>query len=982
MDVQPILVGREQERAVLRSVVERAVFGDPGLVLVRGEAGIGKTSLVREAAGAVRAEGSHVLLGLCLRFGANVTSYLPFTQALHQWLRTSTSDLRGRLAPHGRLEELVPALNDRSEGVALLQIGALLDALQTDRPTVLVLDDLQWADPSSLDVLSYLVAGFARGQRLAILATYRDTDLGEGHRLHGWLADAHRMPSVGELELGRMDLWAVEQMVLAREGSAADAGLAQEVLRRSDGNPYLAGLLIDEVRAGRAGEVARGARLVDALSASWHRLSAHGRRVTQLLAVAGAPVAFPVLRELSARYAVDPRGTAEAVLEASAEGITIETDTGAIWFRHPLLAETIAGTMNSWEVAELHGELAKAWQAAVTVDERDRANSLALHYVAAGDLDQGFGWCLRAADEAEALRGWEEMASHLSTAVSLLEDVSDAVGAQVDQDGLLIRAGRACEAAGDHRGAVRHYEAALARVDPLQDPLLACRILLELQVLRNQAGYGSAHLSVTEPQEVLALTEGMPDAPERALAFAHLAFAEVFNGRPEASEHAETAVRLAEMGASPTAIIWATGVRAQTRWGTDEGVEDAERAFNLAVETGDPRLVCRFAIFLSNSYQSAGRYADAADVTNRSYRTLLDAGQFDYAASVGGVAAWWHFVLGRWDQVRPMVRELLTIARSDDNAGPARCVAALLTAHEGNSQAAALHLRRARELMPTAAPVGDVLADTEIQVSIALGHPSDALELIDTYMAEVVQIDPIAADEFLQHASRAAANLAEHDPGTDARQSAVRRLERIEAARGAQPAPFTPRGVRDVVHPALGALHAAQRAQCTGAAEGVFELWEAACTAIERADMQYEHARALYYLARHLLMHRLDRRRASNALVKARPMAVHLGAAPLIDDIDTLAAQAHLQIPLTGLGESASSRPTPALPASPPLTPREREVLDGLLSGETYAQIATRLFISDKTVSSHVSNLLRKTGTSSRIELADLAHRGQSARGA
>lgn len=180
MDGQPALVGRESEQAALQAAVEGAVGGEPGLVLIHGEAGIGKTSLVREAADAARVGGCHVLLGQCLRFGANVTSYVPFTQGITQWLRTTGSNSRDRLAPHGRLSDLVPAIAHPVDGIVLLQIGAFLDALQQDKPTVLVLDDLQWSDPSSLDAISYLVAGFAGGQRLAILATYRDTDLGEG----------------------------------------------------------------------------------------------------------------------------------------------------------------------------------------------------------------------------------------------------------------------------------------------------------------------------------------------------------------------------------------------------------------------------------------------------------------------------------------------------------------------------------------------------------------------------------------------------------------------------------------------------------------------------------------------------------------------------------------------------------------------------------------------------------------------------------
>ena len=224
------------------------------MVLVHGEAGIGKTSLVREAAAAARAERSHVLFGQCLRFGADVTSYVPFTHAFTQWLRSTSSDCRDRLAPHGSIDDLVPALTDPSSvGSRCSRSARPWTQMQADAPTVLVVDDLQWSDPSSLDALSYLVAGFVDGQRLAILATYRDTDLDEGHRLHGWLADALRMPSVSQLALGRMDAWTMEELVLARGGPGAVPGRAEDVLSSSGGNPYLADLLLSDGRIRRRG---------------------------------------------------------------------------------------------------------------------------------------------------------------------------------------------------------------------------------------------------------------------------------------------------------------------------------------------------------------------------------------------------------------------------------------------------------------------------------------------------------------------------------------------------------------------------------------------------------------------------------------------------------------------------------------------------------------------------------------------------------
>ena len=753
------------------------------MLLLHGEAGIGKTSLVREAAGAAGEEGLHVLFGQCLRFGANITSYVPFTQAFTQWLRTTGSECRDRLAPHGTVDDLVPALNDPSGGLVLLQIGTAVDAIQADGATVLVVDDLQWSDPSSLDALSYLVAGFTAGQRLAILCTYRDTDLDEGHRLHGWLADALRMPSVSRVALGRMDAWTMEEMVLARDGPGTVEVLARDILRRSGGNPYLADLLIGEAQAAGHGEHPQAGRLADALSASWHRLSPSGRRVTQLLAVAGAPVAYQVLRDLAALHGVEPEDTLRALREAAAQGITIETETGAIWFRHPLLAETIAGSIRTEERAELHSDLAARWHAAVGVDERDRANFLALHYVAAGDSDQSLIWSLRAADEAAAIRAREEEANHLSTAVSLVPRVCRQVAATVDSVALSLRAGRACEGVGDDRSALTHYESALAQVErSTRDSLQECRILLDLHFLRDRAGVRS--LSTAEPREVLALTEARPDCEERALAFAQLAFAEVFKGIDDATEHAASAVRLAELIDTTPALVWAYGSRSQTRWGSEEGVHDAERAFALAVGYGDPKLLCFSATFLGNSLESAGRYLDAATIAVSAYRILRNAGEFGYAASVGAGAAAWDIALGRWHQTRPMVRELLTISRSDFYAATSRCLAALICAHEGKGAAALMHLQRAEELRPNAPPVGDLVVDNQIKVSVALENPMDALEKISEHMAAAVRISPIVADEWLMHASQAAAQLADRPANSPERQTALRLLELIETTRG------------------------------------------------------------------------------------------------------------------------------------------------------------------------------------------------------
>jgi DNA-binding CsgD family transcriptional regulator len=520
---------------------------------------------------------------------------------------------------------------------------------------------------------------------------------------------------------------------------------------------------------------------------------------------------------------------------------------------------------------------------------------------------------------------------------------------------------------------VQHSESALALVDPVTDPLSVCRILLSLHFQRDLAGLGPDLRSLTEPTQALALTEGLPPCPERAIALAQLAYAEWFNGHNTAASHAQAAVSLAQDLNDEVALSWALSARAQTRCGTSEGIADALEALALSQEVEPGRMLERATNSLSNSYQSAGQWAAAAQVTEASYSRLRDAGCNNEAAMIGFLAAQWNLEMGRWDRVRSLVRQLFVLARSPSVAASARCIAARLTALEGNGAAALLHLRRATELMPVSAPVGDDVVPAQIQVSIILGNPRSALQVVEATMAEAVQVDPIAADEWLQWAARAAMDLAEQGDSDQSRGDAVAWLERIESLHGDVTHSFEATGPLDAIHPALGALFAAQRAECLRNRGAVARLWADASWKTEQAGMRYEHARSLYFRARALLEQRHHRHEAIEAPTKARAIAVDLGAMPLIGDVDALAAQVHASLAAVVDG--------PDLPALAQhgfgvnLTPREREILGGIIAGETYGQIASRLYISDKTVSSHVSNLLRKTGTTSRIELSALARR-------
>jgi DNA-binding NarL/FixJ family response regulator len=231
-------------------------------------------------------------------------------------------------------------------------------------------------------------------------------------------------------------------------------------------------------------------------------------------------------------------------------------------------------------------------------------------------------------------------------------------------------------------------------------------------------------------------------------------------------------------------------------------------------------------------------------------------------------------------------------------------------------------------------------------------------------METLVQLDPTYGDELLPLAARIAGDLAEK-PGRGPQAQAL--LDRIEQLRGTEPHRFAPADESDLLHPAWGHLFAAERARCFREPDSATR-WEAAVSAAGAAGLVWDETLASFQLARALLTGRRSRGEAASALRHVRRLATGLGAAGVLANVEHLARQAH--IPLDEPAPTSAESPPGNLPST--LTPREREVLSHLVAGRTYAEMAAALFISEKTVSVHVSNLLRKTGTSSRIELAAL----------
>ncbi|QBR91463.1 helix-turn-helix transcriptional regulator [Nocardioides euryhalodurans] len=966
------LVGRDPELERIGVLLRDAAAGRPSALLVAGEPGIGKTSLVTEAISRPTAEGHLVLWGRCLRFGADSTPYLPFGQILTQWHRQAEEAERRRvLEGADLLSTIAPSLGvptrPADSNRMLPLVAATLDRMTQHATLVLVVDDVQWADGSSLDLLAYLLAGFDR-QRLALLLTYRDTELAEGHRLHGWLADVLRLPSVSSMRLERLGFADVEELC-SRLTGASGGDDAAAVYEESSGNPYYAELLVRDANAGLRTE--RDGSLRQALLSSWHGLGVDARELLQLLAVGGRPVAVEVLTRLVRARGGTPDQASVSLAEASGAGMVYLMGDGDAWFHHPLIAEVVASTLTPTARRRVHEEYVEVLEAAVDLPLSSRAAHLALHHDGAGDADPAFVWSVMAADEAVAVRGYAEACEHLHRACRLWDDVGDDIRALAgDRVDLWRRASDSAWSAGEYVLAVRLREEAVTRVDPGVDPVRAVRLGLPLPHWREASGL-EAGAALTESASRVAdlATHLCPGTPEHAQSLARLAFAELSgDDQASAARHASEAVSIATRTGSTEALAWALSVRSETRLDAEAALTEALEAVTLANHVGDPELMGVAAGQGANSFERLGRRVHAAELLLTTFRRLLGSGSaHDAMWANPSFGAALLIALGRWDEAGDMLHELLSRRYPPSHAADVRGQAATLALRSGRLAAGHAHLARAHELLPGLPEFKDLLAWAEIEgLWVGRDFP-EALSRATVLMKDLTQVDATIGDELLPVAARIAADLAEQ-PGR--RTEAQTLLDRVERVRGTEPDRFTPAVPDDLLHPAWGRIYAAERARCDDEPDPA-PLWRSAVAACRAAGLVWDEALSSHQLARALLSSRGGGREAASVLRHAAQVATGLGATGVLGAIEALAQQAHVVLVEPPPIESVDPWPD----AFPALTPREREVLSPLLAGRTYAEIAAALFISEKTVSVHVSNLLRKTGTSSRVELAELARR-------
>ena len=986
--ISPAFIGRRAQLDDLETAFATARRGEPGTVLLGGEAGVGKSRLAAEFAGGVRAAGGQVLAGGCLELGADGLPFAPFTAVLRELTREAGApgviDLLGGRA--GEMARLLPDLGvaepepgelagtgadaypGEGRGRLFEQMMTLLEQLSGRGPVVLVIEDLHWADASTRDLLSFLVSNQRALPGVLIIGTFRSDELHRTHPLRPLLAELARLAWVQRADLPRLTRGETAELLAAIAGTEPEAAWVDRVFARTEGNP----LFVEELLY-CDGELPESLR--DLVLARVQRLPEATEDVLRIASAAGDRAGHALL---SAVTGLDDNGLEGALRPAVAANVLV-ADPDGYAFRHALIREAMYEDLLPGERGRVHARYAEAIANDPSLAAGRAAIQLAHHWYAAHDLGHALASAWQAAAEANRVFAYAEQLAMLAKVSELWDKVPDAaqrIGASHDR--VLEKAARVAHLLHEDEQARAFLSAALREIEPEAQPSRAASLLELRGRLRPNMQDGVADL-----REALSLVSDGQHERERATVLATLA---ARLGKTPATAQtraaAVEALALAERTGDLTAQASALCTLATLGHTDGPGIRDADldmlaRARSLGIQAGDHHLVLDTSISESHLLEGIGEHEKAVRVAQAG---IAEAARYGLARSEGTFlainVAEPLYSLGRWDEAIEVIDRALALAAPPRTRACLQVVGGAIALARGDLAGASSLEASAAQLLSgirgqAHCHVEDYLAAARLRIELLTAQRrrrealAGAQESVDGHD---LQASPRYAWPLLVAAARAAAEVAV-TPAATRDEGSVRAAGELLSALSAEGAKLGAEGLAQRAHKltcaaeVLRAGHAAAGA-LTGLT-GQAAAWEQAAAAWEQAREPYPQAIALFRAAEAALASNGDRDTAATRLGRAAEIATELGARPLCDAVALLARRA--RIPL-------GSAPAAPDPATAGLTPRELEVLRLTAAGMSNARIAGELFISPKTASVHVSNIMSKLGASSRGEAAAIAH--------
>jgi DNA-binding CsgD family transcriptional regulator len=987
------VVGRERELSRLLG----ALAGDARLVLIVGDAGVGKTRFAGEGMARATAAGMVMIRGECLPL-AGTLPLLPVASALGELGRLEDGGLMEAAlatAPgfvRGEVARLLPgvgggAVPDGREGEWSRQrlfsaVAELLAAAGRAGSRVgLVVEDVHWADGATLDFLTFLSRAGHR-DAVQVVVTCRGDEAPLAGHVTGWLAQARAAAGVEEIRLGPLSRVEAAQQVAALAGGPVPTGVADELFARAEGNPFFTEQLVAAARgddaAGGALAVPAGlpARLADVLVARAGRCAGDAHAVLDVMAVAGRPLSEDLLVQVTGLEAGAVR---QGLLElAAARLLADDAPGGGHRPRHALLAEAVAGGLLPGERAALHERTARALALA---GDPALAAEVAGHWQAAGRPADELSARVSAAGAGERVFGYAQAAAHWQRAIELCQAQPDAAAAAgIDVPRLSVRAIDAFYHAGDRVRAGLAAEEAYRLFAGHADPAIAAVVCHRAAVARAKDALATG-LPVME--EALRLFEQAPPSFDHASAL--LDYVTIFllyaEERLQAGRTAlNRALEIAE-AAGATALIprtWSViAFTAFVRGQVQDGLAALERGWALARASRDGPALVWLAGNESGALLKLAQFQRAADVASRGLDDARQAGlqSWDLVSILAGHAADALLALGRTAEAAALIGPL-TAMPPDGDRWLAHVLRAEIDLLRGDTGAAAerWQLIYAIPALIRRVDFAYEAAPRAMEASLWAGRPGEALPEIRRALALFQVPDlTILCGRLLTAGMRACADLAGQ---ARARRDLAAAEDAIAAADDLVLWVGQMGGAPLADHPTVATIPAeraaweAERTRLAGHSDPA--AWAAAAKTWDGLGCPHRAAYARWRQSEAQLDAGQPATAAAAALRAAAAAAG--GHEPLVAQVRALAERARISLD-TPVAAAAAAPPPAQIQARYGLTERELAVLRLLAAGRTNAQIGAELYISPRTAGVHVTNILRKLGVSGRVQAAAMAER-------
>ncbi len=947
------MIGRERERAELTRALSRVRNGWGRLLLLAGEAGVGKTRLAEEAL----AEPDSRVLRASASQGAT-PPYGPIVGVLRAFLKVMPAGFGDAGALMEHLALLLPELGpppERSDQATLRE--AILRAfvsIARRGPTVIFFDDLQWADGATLDLLPML-AGATEHEQLVILGAYRSDEIPRGHPLRRMRTDLRRAGRLHEIVVEPLSREETEQLATAVLGQAPSPQLAAALYDRSQGVPFFLEELATALAAsGRLKPDGRGVELGgseqvpipdslrDVVLLRVEGLSEQARRALEVAAVAGLQFELDLVAELAKED--------EALIEPIDRGLINEVSPGVAAFRHALTREALYGAVPWPRRRTIHRQLAARLE-----QRRFPASEIAEHWLAAREFDQGRRALLVAAEASCHVHAYRDAAEAARRALAIWPEGEDEPGRLA----LLDRLGQCEELGGNFTEAALLWQEAAAGYRLAGSWRQLAEVARRLAAVYELQGMGEPALAARQDAASAFEASGLVEeaASERLAAADHLENAGRFHvGLELVVAAAAVADRTGRVDLKARALGLEGELRADLGQ-IEEGLATIRSGLALALDHNLAEAVAEIYYRLAVTLDQASDYIAARDAYATAIAFCHREGLSDIEQICAACLAVVLRQTGEWDRGMSLCREVLATAEAGH---PAHAVAAGLL---GSFLALRGERGRARELLLEAHAQARRRSAMALEMDTAWSLAS---------VAELDGADDVAAERYQFVRGRwqqtedrhyaisplrwAATFFAKRDAAAEAR-ACAQALAQIAESGSAE-------ALAGLAH-ALG-----ECALLEGDATQAVLHFNQALDCLQRLEMPFARAQT-QVRAGVAFAAAGDRDAGIERLSDAYRTARKLGARPL-------AAQAAAE--LAALGEPVErrlGRRAARYLERGGLSRRELEVLRLISLGRTNREIGHELFLSPRTIEMYVGNILSKLSCSSRAEATHRAHEMQ-----